>query len=206
MIKRIIILILIFFPKTIYAQINISGDVVDADNVALDGVIVQSKDQITKKMANFTKTDDKGHFSIKVSSGQYLEFSLLGFKKEVVDNLSKTIVHIVMHEDNIVLKEVNVKADKVRQHGDTLNYTVGAFANKNDRSIGDVLARIPGFDVDKVSGSVSYEGKPISKFYIEGVDMLGQKYGVATNTIPQVDVGTVEVMRNHQPKIGRAHV
>ncbi len=199
MIKRIIILILIFFPKTIYAQINISGDVVDADNVALDGVIVQSKDQITKKMANFTKTDDKGHFSIKVSSGQYLEFSLLGFKKEVVDNLSKTIVHIVMHEDNIVLKEVNVKADKVRQHGDTLNYTVGAFANKNDRSIGDVLARIPGFDVDKVSGSVSYEGKPISKFYIEGIDMLGQKYGVATNTIPQVDVGTVEVMRNHQP-------
>ena len=68
MIKRIIILILICFPKTIYAQINISGDVVDADNVALDGVIVQSKDQITKKMANFTKTDDKGHFSIKVSS------------------------------------------------------------------------------------------------------------------------------------------
>lgn len=199
MIKKIIILILILFPKNIYAQINISGDVVDADGVALDGVIVQAKDQATKKMATFTKTNDKGKFSITVSSGEYLEFSLLGFKKEVLDNLSKTVVHIVMNEENIVLKEVNVKADKVRQHGDTLNYTVGAFANKNDRSIGDVLARIPGFDVDKISGSVSYEGKPISKFYIEGVDMLGQKYGVATNTIPQVDVGTVEVMRNHQP-------
>ena len=54
MIKKIIILILILFPKNIYAQINISGDVVDADGVALDGVILQANDLATKKMATFT--------------------------------------------------------------------------------------------------------------------------------------------------------
>ena len=29
--------------------------------------------------------------------------------------------------------------------------------------------------------------------------MLGSKYGVATNTLPQGEVGAVEVMRKHQP-------
>ena len=69
----------------------------------------------------------------------------------------------------------------------------------NDRSIGDVIAKMPGFDVDKSTGKISYEGKPISKFYIEGLDMLGGKYGTATNTLPQGEVGSVQVLRNHQP-------
>ena len=102
-------------------------------------------------------------------------------------------------KEGFQLKEVTVKASKVRERGDTVTYNVSTFADQNDRSIGDVLARIPGFEVNKQSGQVKYEGKPISKFYIEGLDMLGGKYGVATNSLPQVDVGSVQVMRNHQP-------
>lgn len=104
-----------------------------------------------------------------------------------------------MLSDTIRLKEVVVKASKVRERGDTLTYNVATFADQNDRSIGDVLSKIPGFEVDKQNGQIKYEGKPISKFYIEGLDMLGGKYGVATNSLPQVDVGSVQVMRNHQP-------
>jgi len=39
----------------------------------------------------------------------------------------------------------------------------------------------------------------MNKFYIEGSDMLGGKYGIATNGINHDDVGAVEVMENHQP-------
>ena len=87
----------------------------------------------------------------------------------------------------------------MREHGDTLTYNVATFADQNDRNIGDVLSRIPGFEVNKQNGQIKFEGKPISKFYIEGLDMLGGKYGVATNSLPQGDVGSVQVMRNHQP-------
>jgi len=104
-----------------------------------------------------------------------------------------------MQEEAIALKEVTIKASKVREHGDTLTYNVASFADQNDRSIGDVLARVPGFEVNKQNGQIMYEGKPISKFYIEGLDMLGGKYGVATNSLPQVDVGSVQVIKNHQP-------
>lgn len=105
---------------------------------------------------------------------------------------------IRMSDGAIELREVKVKSDKVHEHGDTISYIVGAYANSNDRSIGDVIAKMPGFDVDKSTGKISYEGKPISKFYIEGLDMLGGKYGTATNTLPQGEVGSVQVMRNHQ--------
>lgn len=151
-------------------------------------------------MIRFGKTDVRGLFSLDAAADGYLEVSMLGFKKQRIDNpTTEKPLRIVMQEEAVALKEVTVKASKVREHGDTLTYNVATFADQNDRSIGDVLARIPGFEVNKQNGQIMYEGKPISKFYIEGLDMLGGKYGVATNSLPQGDVGSVQVMRNHQP-------
>ena len=65
-------------------------------------------------------------------------------------------------------------------------------------SIGDVLQRIPGIDV-AVDGKIQYQGMDINKFYIEGSDLLGGKYGIATNGISHDDIASVEVMENHQP-------
>ena len=62
----------------------------------------------------------------------------------------------------IELKEVSVKSDKVHERGDTVSYVVGAFANSNDRSIGDVIAKMPGFDVDKSSGKISSRRENLS--------------------------------------------
>lgn len=97
-----------------------------------------------------------------------------------------------------MLKEVAVKADRIREQGDTITYNVGTFAQAQDRSIGDVLKRMPGIDVSN-SGKIQYQGEDINKFYIEGSDLLGGKYGIATNGINHDDVGAVEVMENHQP-------
>lgn len=49
------------------------------------------------------------------------------------------------------------------------------------------------------SGKISYQGKAISKFYIEGLDMLGGQYGLATKNIKADDVASVQVYENHQP-------
>lgn len=46
---------------------------------------------------------------------------------------------------------------------------------------------------------ISYQGTAINKFYIEGMDLLGGKYNIATNNISNDDVGSVEIMENHQP-------
>ena len=198
--RHLIIILCCLFPFLAMAQMRITGTVTDKKGDPLTGVILQVRSNNTNKMIRFGKTDNKGSFSIEANADSYLEVSMLGFKKLRINSLSdKEPMRIVMQEEAVALKEVTVKASKVREHGDTLTYNVATFADQNDRNIGDVLARIPGFEVNKQSGQILYEGKPISKFYIEGLDMLGDKYGVATNSLPQVDVGSVQVMRNHQP-------
>ena len=198
--RHLIIIVCSLFPLMAMAQMRITGTVTDMNGDPLTGVIIQVRSNSTNKMIRFGKTDAKGVFSLEAAANSYLEVSMLGFKKQRINNLSeKKPLQIVMQEEAVALKEVTVKASKVRERGDTITYNVSTFADQNDRNIGDVLARIPGFEVNKQNGQIKFEGKPISKFYIEGLDMLGGKYGVATNSLPQVDVGSVQVMRNHQP-------
>ena len=57
---------------------------------------------------------------------------------------------------------------------------------------------MPGIDVEK-SGEIKYNGRAINKFYVEGMDMLKGRYGLATNNIAAKDIATVQVLENHQP-------
>ena len=195
-----IICILIFLSTlSVSAQTVVTGHVVDDHGEPLPSVIIKRYTQ-GHKLGGYTSSGSDGSFSIKAETGDSLIFSMLGFKTQriaICGNLKPLTIR--MSDGAIELREVKVKSDKVHEHGDTISYIVGAYANGNDRSIGDVIAKMPGFDVDKSTGKISYEGKPISKFYIEGLDMLGGKYGTATNTLPQGEVGSVQVLRNHQP-------
>lgn len=198
--QYLLIFICSLLPLMTLAQIRITGTVTDAAGSAMAGAIIQVRNNATHKIIRFGKTNGTGSFALEADNDCYLEIAMLGFKKQCISKLVENRpLHIVMQEESFTLKDVTVKASKVRERGDTITYNVGTFADRNDRSIGDVLARIPGFEVNKQNGQVLYEGKPISKFYIEGLDMLGGKYGVATNSLPQVDVGSVQVMKNHQP-------
>ena len=63
----------------------------------------------------------------------------------------------------------------------------------------DGLKRLPGVDVSQ-NGGISYMGKPISQFNIEGMDLLGGKYNLATRNIPADYVTNVEIVRNHHSR------
>src|SRR5690606_2254708 len=107
-------------------------------------------------------------------------------------------VEFLVTEKTMELKEVIVKAPKIRQLGDTIVYDVASFTNEIDRSIGDVLKKLPGIKVMS-SGQILYQNKPISKFYIEGLDLLKGKYGLATQNVDASKVSTVQILENHQP-------
>lgn len=185
----------------VVAQVDVSGIVFDKDdNEPLAGasVIIKSVDGKIKKFAT-SKAD--GSFSLTMQSvvGCRLEVAMMSFAKQSLPLDSVSLpVKVYLQPGTTLLKEVTVKADRIREQGDTVTYSVGTFAQKQDRSIGDVLARMPGINVEK-SGKIQYQGEDINKFYIEGSDLLGGKYGIATNGINHEDVGAVEVMENHQP-------
>ncbi|WP_028896660.1 carboxypeptidase-like regulatory domain-containing protein [Prevotella sp. HUN102] len=202
MIKEIRMFTAVLFlclAQTVLAQITITGTVTDKGGSPIPSAIVKSVDATTKKTTAYCSTNLDGKFSIKTKVGNELQITAMSYRKwqmPVKENMAEQ--HLVLEEDPKALDEVIVKAAPVKLNGDTIKYLLGAYAKPGDRTLADVLARIPGVEVDK-SGVISYEGRSISNFYIEGMDMLGGKYGAATKTLPQGDVATVEVMKHHQP-------
>ncbi len=95
------------------------------------------------------------------------------------------------------LREVVVKAKKIYSQGDTIDYNVASFLSQSDRSIADVLRKMPGITVSD-AGQISYQGKPIKNLYIEGLDLMKGHYGIATNNIDPNNIATVQVLENHQ--------
>ena len=122
---------------------------------------------------------------------------MIGNYVKVVPNRSQT-VNFIVESREIELKEVDIRADPVTVRGDTTDYLVASYTQQGDRVIGDVLKKIPGIEVSK-SGGISYNGKPISKFYVEEMDMLQGRYGLAVNNVSADDVSKVQVMEHHQP-------
>ncbi len=183
------------------AQINVTGTVIDREtDETLAGASVMIRDE-AGKIRKFSTSKANGSFTISIAdiSGCRIEATMIGFEKKSVSLDSIELpARIYLSPGSIKLKEVAIKADRIREQGDTVSYTVGAFAQKQDRSIGDVLKRMPGIDVEQ-NGRIKYQGEDINRFYIEGSDLLGGKYGIATNGINHDDVGAVEVMENHQP-------
>lgn len=194
-------LICLLTATILFAQINVRGTVVDRETdepVVGASVIVKGADGKIKKFAS-SKADGSFAVTMPSVSGCRLEVAMMSFARQSMplDNVEFPIT-VRMEPGTTLLKEVTVKADRIREQGDTISYRVGSFAQAQDRSIGDVLKRMPGIDVAK-SGKIQYQGEDINKFYIEGADLLGGKYGIATNGISHEDVGAVEVMENHQP-------
>jgi hypothetical protein len=61
-----------------------------------------------------------------------------------------------------------------------------------------VIKKLPGISV-AANGTISYNNKAISALYIDGDNLLDDKYSIATNSIPQLAVNQVQVLQNNQP-------
>ena len=200
--RIICILSFLLMTCSALAQKEVAGRLTDKQTgEALVGANVMVKNA-EGKLVKFATTREDGTFLIKLSAwnqGMTIHVSMIGMKTYTAPlSEEMTKLDIRMEEDTQELKEVIVKAGRIRENGDTITYRVSGFAQKQDRSIGDVLQRMPGIDVAS-NGKIQYQGVDINKFYIEGSDLLGGKYGIATNGISHDAIGAVEVLENHQP-------
>lgn len=199
--NRLVVLLafLIMACVEVVAQ-SLTGRVVDGQCAPLEAVSVVLLEKSSKKPLAFTHTDVDGHFVLSFSEKKegILTFNLLGYGKDSIDvQLFKSGQTIVLKEQAYNLKEVKIKAPRIAQRGDTLTYSVNVFKQQQDRSIADVIAKMPGLQVNE-DGSIEYQGRRINKFYIEGMDMLGSKYAQVSENLSADKVKSVQVYENHQ--------
>ena len=201
----ITITILLCTISICFSQTNaITGKVVDKiTGSPVERALVSVKRAGDNRVIAFSQTSKDGTFEIKKTfepTGCIVEVSSMGYATQSKELLSYDGASLLfeMIEKAIELKEVIASAPKIRQSRDTTSYSVSAFAVESDRTIGDVLKKMPGIEVSE-TGAIKYQGQDINKFYVEGSDLLGGRYGIATNNISHKDVASVEVMENHQP-------
>ena len=184
----------------------ISGTVTNLRHEPVSDVIVRVADE--KRTLAFSTTNAKGAYRLTVKDmpkGETLiRFSHISYEVEeekVSLDGKPQVKDVLLVPKTIALKEVKVRATPLVQKGDTLNHNLASFLGKGDVSLEDGLKRLPGVEVSK-SGAISYMGKPISAFNIEGMNLLGGKYNLATRNIPADYVTQVQVIRNyHERKI-----
>lgn len=157
----------------------------------------------TGRLQGFKVADREGQISLSVRQEDVLTFSLIGYgkRKISVNNIqgqANQPIIVLLAPKQVQLKEVIVKLPPIRKQGDTLVYNVGSFLQKGDRHLEDVLKKLPGIKIAE-NGSVSYQGRAINRFYIEGQDLMGDNYTQATRNMPVNAVRDVEVMEDHQP-------
>lgn len=191
--------LLIALPAAVSAQ-TFTGRVEDDTGKELPAVTVMLLDEEHAPLA-FTRSAGDGSFTVTAPEGKSagaIMFSCVGFRRDTLSTKTFSRGQTVrLTPATFKIKEVKVKAQRIREAGDTLNYLVSSFAHGQDRSIADVIAKMPGLSVDK-NGSISYQGRKISNFYIEGMDLLGSKYTQASENLSADKVKKVQVLRHHE--------
>ena len=201
MIRWIFLTAICLLPSLLKAQHVIEGVVSDRQGLAVNAYITVCP-KGNSSIIGFADTDSKGYYQIKyhtdadsvvvVASGLNI-----GRHVRIVPNRSQTLDFRV-NSKTFQIKEVSVRAKKIEQRGDTIKYNVAAYRQQGDRVIKDVLEKMPGLEITQ-SGGIKFNGIEIKKFYIEDMDLLQGRYGIATNNINTADVVSVEVLQNHQP-------
>lgn len=186
------------FSLSCFSQIIMKGKVTDSLQTPLPyaNVIAQPLDSL-KKMT-FSVANEQGLYRLELEQIPYtVSISFMGYKTHSF-NINPT----ENKEEIIVLKEQPNALDEVvielpvtiRQ--DTITYKVDKFITGDERKLKNVLAKLPGVEVEK-DGTVRVQGKKITTLLVENKKFFGGQTKLAIDNIPADVVYEVEVIENY---------
>lgn len=195
-------LLLLLFSFFAWAQKTVSGKVTDQDGAPLPSASVTVEEPGQDAILAYSITNSKGEFKVTFTSGmQNVDLKIKAFnQKTLVRSVSNSdqVLNFKMESEATEIKEVQLKTKMITAKGDTISYDLKAFDSKADRTLADVMKKIPGIEVN-ADGSILYQGNAINKFYVNGKDLMEGGYGTINNSLPKDAVAKVEVLENHQP-------
>lgn len=200
----LLIAALLALHTDLFGQKQVAGRLADHTGQPLAHITVLLKNNGGKVIA-FAYSDQQGQYRFSLPDSLqlrqlYLEISNLSYEavKQVLqpgrENYDFSLVRKV-----VSLPEVKTRNKPViNSRGDTLSYNVSSFSREEDRSIGDVIKRLPGLTVGE-NGMIYYNGRPIFNLYIDGDNLMDGRYQLATKAVNKDMIKSIEVIQNHQP-------
>ncbi len=181
------------------SKFTLTGLVKDKEQSAMPYATVVLLSQSDSTINSFSVTDKTGAFSIlNVKKGNYiLQASFVGFEtyyKNYTVSKSTKLPPIILKKKNIVLSEVEVKAEiiPILIKGDTVEYNAAAFKTQAEAPVEELLKKLPGIEVQK-DGSVKAQGEDVVKILVDGKEFFGNDAKVATKNLPAKAIDKVQV-------------
>lgn len=200
--KNVFLFLMLFSSALTFAQKTVSGKITDEDGVAIPSASVTIEEPGKDAILAYAITNSKGEYKITFTSPESnVDLKVKAFnQKSVTKQISNTdqTLSFKLESEATEIKEVKLKTRMITARGDTISYDLKAFDSKNDRTLADVMKKIPGVEVN-ADGTILYQGNAINKFYVNGKDLMEGGYGTINNSLPKDAVQKVEVLENHQP-------
>lgn len=201
--KHLLLAVVLIFTTQVYAQTGrqVRGVVKDSAGVGLPMATVKL---LSVKDSSIVVANAEGRFifpSIMVNQFS-LVVSSLGYqavKRRYTLIPGSTIAEldpVILKNDTISLKGVTVTGTAVRIMEDTVEYNAAAYKVRLGAAIEDVLKKMPGLEVAK-DGSISAQGKQISKVQLNGKDFMAGDVKSLTRNLPADLVQNVQVIDDH---------
>lgn len=176
--------------------ISASGTVKDAKGEPLIGVSV-----LVKGTTNGTVTDLDGKFSLKVSAGDVLEFSYIGYATQSVTVANANPLNITLSEDTQALDEVVVTALGIKRAEKALSYNVQQVKSeelvrtKDANFVNSLNGKIAGVTINKsasgaggsarvvMRGAKSIEGDNSALYVVDGIPLFNTTLGSGSDVL-----------------------
>lgn len=181
---------------------NIIGIVKDLDTK--EPLLEAAVKLVTANDSSFvagTTTDIDGKFSLTgVKAGKYLlTVSYIGYadieKPVTVGSSNLRLGVLSLKEASHMLGEVSVVAVKtpIKVMEDTVEYNADSYHTQPNAVVEDLLKRLPGVEVG-TDGSITANGKTISKFLVNGKEFFSDDPQVASKNLPANLVDKLQVV------------
>ena len=198
----LILIAICLSPILSFAQTTITGTITSDKGKPLSRINVMVYLPDNTSLISFGITNANGEYKAKVNHSTdslHLVVSSIQYRNEIrsISNETQT-ADFILTEEVKEIKGVTVQAPMLERRGDTLSFLISTLAGKEDVVIEDVLKKIPGIEIEP-NGQILYQGLPLQKFYVEGLDLMDGRYSVISKNLPHKSVSTVEIMENHQP-------
>lgn len=200
--KNVSLFLMLFFSVLTFAQKTVSGKITDEDGIAIPSASVTIEEPGKDAILAYGITNSKGEYKVTFTSAEpNVDLKVKAFNQKPltkqIGNNDQTLT-FKMQSEATEIKEVQLKTKMITSRGDTIAYDLKAFDSKSDRTLADVMRKIPGIEVN-TDGTILYQGNAINKFYVNGKDLMEGGYGTINNSLPKDAVQKVEVLENHQP-------
>lgn len=185
--------------------VNVSGTVLDTDNLPIPGATVQVLNQ--SNLGTMTNMD--GQFSLQgVPSGATLRISYVGMQSQDVALNGRTSITVILKEDTELLDEVVVTALGIKRSEKALSYNVQEIKSdelttvKDANFINALNGRVAGVQINKsgagvggatrvvLRGAKSIEGSNNVLYVVDGMPIFNTSVGADSGTLGEGRVGS----------------